>query len=149
MKFFTTIFWMLLVSLVLQVSTGPAALAQGRKPVMENVFFNVIWGSALGGVLGLASAIISADDKSAPENARSGGFSGATVGGLVGLGVGLWVIYQGTTFEGSGVNLAENGSSSPKAPYAIPVEPPLVFLTSPKNPSKIIGFRATLFRMKF
>lgn len=149
MKFFTTIFWMLLVFLVVQVSAGPAALAQNRKPVMENVFFNVIWGSALGGVLGLASAIISADDHSAPEDARSAGFSGATAGGLVGLGVGLWVIYQGTTFEGAAVNLAENGLPSPRLPHTIPMEPPLVFLTSPKNPSKIIGFRATLFRLKF
>lgn len=149
MKYFTTIFWMLLVFLVLQVSAAPAALAQNRKPVMENVFFNVIWGSALGGVLGIASAIISADDKSAPENARSAGFSGATVGGLIGLGIGLWVIYQGTTFEGSGVIITENGWYSPSLPHTIPMEPPLVFLTSPKNPSKIIGFRATIFRMKF
>lgn len=149
MKFFTTIFWMLLVFLVLQVSAAPAALAQQRKPVMENVFFNVIWGSALGGVLGLASAIISADDHSAPEDARSAGFSGATVGGLVGLGIGLWVIFQGTTFEGAEIRIAENGLPVPKFPHTIAVEPPLVFLTSPKNPSKIIGFRATLFRMKF
>ncbi len=149
MKFFTTIFWMLLVLLVLQVSTGPAALAQQRKPVMENVFFNVIWGSALGGVLGLASAIISADDHSAPDNARSAGFSGASVGGLVGLGVGLWVIFQGTTFEGAGVPVAKNGLPVPRFPHTIAEEPPLVFLTSSKNPSKIVGFRATVFRMKF
>ncbi|MCH8077642.1 MAG: hypothetical protein IIC64_17685 [SAR324 cluster bacterium] len=149
MKFFTTIFWLLLVLLAAQLSAGPAALAQGRKPVMENVFFNVIWGSAIGGVLGLASTIISADDKSAPDNARSAVFSGATVGGLVGLGVGLWVIYQGTTFEGAEVNLAKNGLPVPSFPHTIPLEPPLVFLTSPKNPSKIIGFRATLFRLKF
>ena len=149
MRFFTTIFWMLLVGLILQVSATPSAWAQERKPVMENVFFNVIWGSALGGILGLASAIISADDKSAPDNARSAGFSGATVGGLIGLGVGLWVVYQGTTFEGSSVNIADNGLPSLKFPHTIPVEPPLVFLTSPKNPSKIIGFRATLFRLKF
>lgn len=149
MKFSTTIFSMLLVVLVLQVSAPPAALAQGRKPVMENVFFNVIWGSALGGLLGLASAIISADDKSAPNDARSAGFSGATVGGLVGLGVGLWVIYQGTTFEGSGVILVDNQSRPPIFSHTLLAEPPLVFLTAQNNPSKIIGFRATLFRMKF
>jgi len=149
MKIFSKLFWVVLAALVLQFSAAAPALAQNRKPVMENVFFNVIWGSALGGVLGLASAIISADDASAPDNARSAGFSGATVGGLVGLGVGLWVVYQGATFEGSSVNIAKIGLPAPIFPHTLPMEPPLVFLISPENPSKIVGFRATFFRMKF
>ena len=66
--------------LALSVSPGAAQVPIREKPIMQNTFFNVIWGSALGGVLGLASAIISADDASAPDNARSAGFSGSRNG---------------------------------------------------------------------
>lgn len=149
MKLASTIAKILLVCLILQVSIAPGLRAQEKKPVMENVFFNVIWGSALGSLLGVATAVIGAQDHSAPDGARSAAFSGATVGGVIGLGVGLWVIYQGTTFEGSQVQIAGNQMPLPPPVFAVPVEPPLVFLTEPSNPTKIVGFRATLFRMKF
>lgn len=81
---------MLLAAVLLHWAMASPALAQ-EKPVMENVFFNVVWGSAVGAVLGISTAIIGSDDHSAPSEARSSAFTGATVGGLAGLGIGLYL----------------------------------------------------------
>ncbi len=155
MKYMKTTAKVLIVCLMLQLSLGTAAMAQqrqtqqGRKPVMENIFFNVIWGSAVGAILGVASAIISSDDKSSPEGSRQSAFTGATIGGVLGFGLGLWLVYTGTSFEGAEPEFVADQTYQPPPPHEIPAEPPLVFLTSKENPLKIVGVRATVFRMKF
>ncbi len=143
----------LICALVLACAGSQAFAQRGQAPVMENVFFNVVWGSAFGAILGVAVAVIGAEDKSAPEDARNAAFSGATAGGLIGLGLGLWVVYQGTTFEGADQPLVHN-DPGPKIPRAraqalAMAEPPLVLLSSPERPHRITGFRATVFRMRF
>lgn len=154
MKFLSNIAKVVLICLVIQLFAGSQAFAQrGQAPVMENVFFNVVWGSALGAILGVAVAVIGADDKSAPDDARSAAFTGATAGGLIGLGLGLWVVYQGTTFEGSNQGLVDNEGIPPLpqfSPQALALaEPPLILTSSPERPFKITGFKATVFRMRF
>lgn len=117
-----------------------------EKPVMENVFFNVVWGSAFGAIMGVAVAVIGSEDKSSPEDVRTAAFSGATAGGLLGLGLGLWVVFQGATFETPG---GIGDASSPSSVPFMLAEPPLVLLSSREKPWKITGFKATVFHMKF
>ena len=149
MKIFSTIARIVLICMILQAPLVSSSMAQESKPVMENVFFNVVWGSAVGAILGVAVAVIGSDDHSSPDNARTAVFTGATVGGLLGLGLGLFAVFQGATFEGSELQLAD-GEIQPlrSSPVVLP-QPRFVFLTSPKNPRKISGFRATVFEMKF
>ncbi|MEE8555922.1 MAG: hypothetical protein V3T00_08665, partial [bacterium] len=71
------------------LSTGAQAQVTRDKPVMENTFFNVVWGSAVGGVLGAASAAVGGGAQTSPKNLRENAITGATIGGIIGLGVGV------------------------------------------------------------
>lgn len=142
----------LLVALLLLAA--PAAYAQdalpvGQKPVMQNVFFNVVWGSIFGIVLGGASAVIESDRKTAPTNLRRKAFSGATVGGLIGLGVGLWLVGAGVTFEEQGT-LIFSGQDPQGFARPIASNPlPFTLETSADGPFRITGIRATVLDIKF
>jgi len=171
--------WMLapLTLLMLELMIGPA-LAQDdqtpppkpRQPVMQNVFYNVVWGSAFGALLGFASAIESSSDKTQPLNARGAAFEGATIGGLIGLGVGIWLVYGGITFDPNGSTIvdanpmgAEPLAYAPKdftpAPNAEPamvfgtaamdVRPPFALETAAGQPGKVTGFRANVVDLRF
>lgn len=147
-----TIAKVLLLALALQLfAAWPAAAQQEKKPVMENVFFNVIWGSAGGGVLGLAFAVIGSSDYSQPDDARSTGFTGATIGGLVGLGVGLYLIFQGITFEQQGVTvLGGTAQVEPSSWPALAMEqPPFGLITEPGKSQRITGFQARVLNIRF
>jgi hypothetical protein len=137
------------------VTIATPAFAQ-QKPVMENVFYNVVWGSATGAVLGAAAAVIAAKDKNNPPGLRQGAFQGATAGGIIGLGVGVWLVFAGITFEPSGSTLTD-ATTTPRDPIsekalALASPPPLPLIAlefSQTNPSHLSGFRATLVDMKF
>lgn len=143
------------IALAVLLSLAPPALAQ-QKPVMENVFYNVVWGSATGAILGASAAVIAAKDKTNPPGLREGAFQGATVGGLIGLGVGVWLVFAGITFDPAGSTITD-AAPAPRDPIAeralalsSPPPLPLVALEfSPTNPSQLVGLRATLLDMKF
>jgi len=122
------------------------------KVVMENVFFNVVWGSALGATLGVATSILSSPDRSSPSNVRDGAFSGATAGGIIGLGLALYLVYQGITFDPalssfSTYTGAVDHSRPGRAPPAL--DPPFVLIVSAENPNRVTGFSARVFEMRF
>ncbi len=76
-----------------------------QQPPMENVFFNVLWGSVTGGLLSMGWATL--DDKT-PDSERFGPshlstqfLYGATLGGLLGLATGVYLSIKGITFDES------------------------------------------------
>ena len=124
----------------------------GEKPVMENVFFNVVWGSLFGIILGVAVAVIEADRPTAPKDSGDAAFSGATAGGVIGLAVGLFMVATGASFDPQGSLLFSTVSA--RDPFQDPIvlqQPDLPFTleTSHKNSFRITGFRATVLDLKF
>ncbi len=145
----------LICSLLLALAAAPLATAQnagvlggGPKPVMENIFFNVVWGSLFGMVLGAATAVIESDRKTSPTDIRSRTFGGATFGGLVGLGVGLWLVTSGVTFADSSTLFTEVRPDGFERPVAA-ASPPFALETSRGGSFRVTGFRATVFSLKF
>lgn len=125
-----------------------------QKPVMENVFYNVVWGSATGAILGMSVAIIGSSDPSQPADTRQGVFNGATVGGLVGLGVGLYLVYQGISFNpaSSQLQLGAAGSGADGVPLARHDTPsllPFELITADSGPLRVTGFRANVLDIRF
>lgn len=145
----------LICAVLLAVAAAPLATAQemilpggGAKPVMENVFFNVVWGSVFGILLGAATAVIESDEKTAPENIRGRTFGGATVGGLIGLGVGLWLVTSGVTFDQNAAPFSDvrpGGAGGQLAAAALPFS----LETSRSGTFRLTGFRTTVFSLKF
>jgi hypothetical protein len=88
----------------------PNVLPQQPQPPMENVFFNVLWGSLTGGMLMLGWATLD-DAKSEEERYKTSYMtkqflSGATYGGLLGLVAGVYLSFQGITFDESRTKIA-------------------------------------------
>jgi hypothetical protein len=151
----------------------PAAAApRGPAPVMQNVFYNVIWGSAVGALLGFAGAVESSQDKSNPAGARPAAFQGATLGGVIGLGVGIWLVYAGISFDPGGATLTRVAQrtpggdpvayqprdltpdpGAPPEPFALlalaSTTPAFSLETAPGQPNKITGFRALVMDLRF
>lgn len=160
----------LLGTLAAPVSAQDQAPPPRESPVMQNVFFNVVWGSALGATLGLAAATESSSNKTKPINPQGSMFEGATIGGVLGLGVGVWLVYAGITFDPAGSTLfsqndkvADPVAYAPKDLRPNPAEghtprfdsamapAPLAFSfeTAPGQPGKITGFRAQVVGLRF
>lgn len=142
---------------------------RGQTPVMQNVFFNVVYGSAVGALIGLAFAVEASSDKTQPTNTRGASFQGATIGGLVGLGVGLWLVYGGITFDPASL-IVRDGPTPGGDPVALqprdlkpaPGEQviltattftsamaPFALETAPQDPSRVTGFRALVMDVRF
>jgi hypothetical protein len=141
----------LLLGIVLPLlMQAPAYAQQQQKPVMENVFYNVVWGSVLGATIGLAGAIIASPDKSSPTNVRESVFTGATGGGLIGLGLALYLVYQGITFDPANSTFTGiGGEPQPLPPIAKFEDPPFKLIVSSENPHRITGFSARVLDLKF
>jgi hypothetical protein len=145
--------WLRWIALAVALTFATPALAQ-QKPVMENVFYNVVWGSATGALLGAAASVIGAKDKTNPTGVRTGVFQGATAGGLIGLGVGVWLVFAGINFEPQTSTITD-GTQLPsllegRQLALTPLPTPLITLeTSPTHPSHITGFRALVVDLKF
>lgn len=139
---------LLVALLVLMLLAGPA-LAQdtGQKPVMQNVFFNVVWGSAFGATLGIAASVLGSSDKTSPQNVRSSTFTGATAGGLIGLGLALYLVYGGITFDPSASTFGAN--DQPHPPVARFEEPPFQLVSAKNDPFRITGFKARVIDLRF
>lgn len=126
---------------------GPAAL--GPKPIMENVFFNVVWGSAFGVLMGAAVSVVEAEKKTSPPDMRSRAYYGATWGGIIGLGVGVWLATSGITYDpDTAIFFARNGGQDGRVAWAVE-PPPFILETSKDGSNRITGFRATVLRLKF
>ncbi len=119
---------------------------------MENVFFNVVWGSATGALLGAAAAVIGSEDKRRPSGLRRNMFEGATGGGIVGLSVGIWLIFSGITFDPDRSTILSVGRNDTygagRGLYAS-VAPPLQFQTTTRGPLRITGFEALVLNRRF
>jgi hypothetical protein len=88
----------------------PDVIAGRPQPPMENVFFNVLWGSLTGGMLVMGWATLD-DNKSTDERytvnyLTSQFLSGATYGGLIGLIAGVYISFKGITFDENRAKLA-------------------------------------------
>ena len=150
MRFLPPLAKALLLSLVLPLLMyGPAQAQDVPKPVMQNVFFNVIWGSAVGATLGVAAAVIAGSDKSAPSNVRDSTITGATAGGVVGLGVALFLVYQGITFDPGTSSFTGAGGPPPMPTLAQLSTPPFMLITARDDPRRITGFTARVLDLKF
>jgi hypothetical protein len=77
---------------------------------MQNVFFNVLWGSLAGGMLMMGWATlddtIPTDERYTVSNMSSQFLTGATYGGLLGLAAGIYISFQGITFDESRTKIA-------------------------------------------
>ncbi len=151
--------------LLAQLVLAPLALAQqappqmriGEKPVMENVFFNVVWGSIFGILLGAAVAAAEADEPSAPDDLGDTVLQGATAGGIIGLAAGLFLVASGITFDPDTATLFTRNdvdefeqpivarAAAPRTGPALP----FVLETSTSGPMRITGFRTTVLDMRF
>lgn len=82
-----------------------------RKPPMENVFYNVLWGSLVGGMNYMAVSIL--DDSQEKSVRFSTGnmtekfIEGATYGGLIGLGLGIYLSMNEVRFDPKRSRIAE------------------------------------------
>jgi len=89
---------------------APEIMVEKPQPPMQNVFFNVLWGSFTGGMLVMGWSTLD-DSKTTDErytvNNLSGQFlTGATYGGLIGLAVSVYLSFQGITFDESRTKIA-------------------------------------------
>ncbi len=142
----------LILAQLLLAAAASAQVPLEQPAVMENVFYNVVWGSLFGILLASASAVIEAQDKSAPAEFGDSLVQGATFGGLLGLGLGIWLATSGDSFDPKQSLFFVN------EPHFQPVRPfrnvaarsaPIVFETSVGQPFRITGFRATVLDLKF
>jgi hypothetical protein len=145
--------FVLLASAQAQILPDRPGVPAGRpRVVMENVFFNVVWGSAFGATLGVATSILGSADRSAPSNVRDGAFSGATAGGIIGLGLALYLVYQGISFDPAASSFSTyTGSVDPSRPGRATqaLDPPFVLIVSADNPNRVTGFSARVFELRF
>ena len=88
----------------------PYTAMQKPQPPMENVFFNVLWGSLTGGMLMMGWSSL---DDSKPEEERYGVsnlsvqfLTGATYGGLLGLITGVYLSMKGISFDENRTKIA-------------------------------------------
>jgi hypothetical protein len=88
----------------------PDVLAQQPQPPMENVFFNVLWGSLTGGMLMMGWATLDdekpSDERYTTNNMTKQFLSGATYGGILGLLAGVYFSFQGITFDENRTKIA-------------------------------------------
>ena len=83
----------------------PEAMAQKPQVPMENVFYNVLWGSLTGGMLMMGWAMLddakSSDERYTLNHASTQFLSGATYGGLLGLAAGVYISMKNISFDES------------------------------------------------
>lgn len=167
---------LLIAAVAAQLMLAPLAGAQdftpppSEKPVMENVFFNVVWGSLVGTLLALSLTVIEADSPTAPDESGRAAFEGATAGGIIGLATGLFLVATGATFDPDGALLfgkrdpdpfgdsvasqsraSQSGAPQPLPPrlVTLPLGSLIALETASSGSFRISGIRATVFDLKF
>jgi hypothetical protein len=90
--------------------TAPEIMMQRPQPPMENVFFNVLWGSFTGGMLMMGWASLDdskgTEERYSVDNLRTQFLTGATYGGLLGLIAGVYISFKGITFDENRTKIA-------------------------------------------
>lgn len=88
-------------------------MASGPQPQMQNVFYNVLWGSVAGGMVAVGWAVLDdgkeKDERYGLSNLTRNFIMGATYGGIVGL-------FSGVYFSINGIEFDESRSRIAKAP---------------------------------
>ena len=88
----------------------PQMIGEKPQPPMQNVFFNVLWGSLTGGMLMMGWSMLddskTTDERYTVNNMSSQFLSGATYGGLLGLAVGVYLSFKGITFDENRTKIA-------------------------------------------
>ena len=146
---------LVLAMLMAQIALAPVVQAQGymqpRKPIMENVFFNVVWGSLWGVMMGTSVAVIESEKKTSPGDLTKRTARGATIGGILGLGVGIYMSFSGIGFDPQRSTFFADESTGGEsvAPIAMVPSMPLQLEFSEKGPLKVTGLRAVVLDMKF
>jgi len=87
------------------------------QPPMENVFFNVLWGSLVGGMLVMGWSTLD-DSVDSDQRYRFSRLSeqfliGATYGGILGLITGVYLSIKGITFDENLSRIAHNPLNEP------------------------------------
>ena len=82
---------------------SPDLFTQTQQPPMENIFFNVLWGSIAGGTVSMGWSVLD-DSKSSEErykfnNMTAAFIQGATYGGVIGLIAGVYFSLEDITFD--------------------------------------------------
>jgi hypothetical protein len=139
---------LLLLALTLVARPAQAQELAPKRPVMEHVFFNVVWGASVGALIGASSASLAAGQEARPKDLRENTITGATIGSLLGATVGVWLIFNGVTFDPDRSLLF--GGLGPVAQNSYrPPTPPLVLESAPGHPFRITGFKALLLDLSF
>jgi len=129
-----------------QAQGGPVS----QQPVMQNVFFNVLWGSAVGATIGASATIIASQDKATPTGFRDGVVFGATGGAVIGLGVGLILVFNGITFMEEGSNpLGLISQNDPTPPALVSPLTPVEVRMDPDRPGQVSEFRMLVLNQRF
>lgn len=148
---------------------GPGALRPVKlpqKPIMENVFYNVLWGSLFGAIV--ATGVSAAETKGVlPSDFSEKLYTGATYGGLLGLIAGVWLSSEGIYYKEKDVLFYENWDRyfnprkwqreqlqkqklNPRASLpSPPLAPPIVLETTTSGPFRITGISARVLHFKF
>ncbi len=81
----------------------PPMIVQEPQPAMENVFFNVLWGSFTGGILlsgwAMLDDSLANDERYTVSNFSTQFLTGATYGGFLGLIAGIYLSFKEVTFD--------------------------------------------------
>lgn len=91
-------------------NAAPEIIIDKPQPPMENVFFNVLWGSLTGGMLMMGWSTL--DDSTEEEERYGTGnlslqfLTGATYGSLLGLVAGVYLSMKGVSFDESRTKIA-------------------------------------------
>jgi hypothetical protein len=144
---------LLAFALVLALTLGAARPASAQalgppQPVMQNVFFNVVWGAGVGALLGASAASLAAGQQTKPKDLRDNVITGATMGSIAGAAAGVWLLFNGVTFDPDRSLLFGGGGPVAMNPYR-PYTPPLVLVSPPGQPFKISGFKALVLDLSF
>lgn len=117
-------------------------LSAGPRPPMQNIFYNVLWGSVAGG-MGIMSISILDDSKTTAERYSFSSLStqfitGATYGGIVGLVTGVYLSMSGIQFDSARTRIA---AFEPYRPLQVETEQGIIAST-PYDPTRVglIGF---------
>lgn len=97
----------------------PQGMTRAGKPVMETVFYNVLWGSASGLLLGTAASIIASSDKTQPKDFSNYAIQGTSFGGVMGLIAGVYLVFAEINFVQEGALPFDTSATAPLNPWLV------------------------------
>lgn len=103
-----------------EAAPEPAAMTSGPQPPMQNVFYNVLWGSVAGGMVLAGWSMLDdgsdgedKDERYTLSSLTKNFIVGATYGGLVGLFSGIYFSVNGIEFDESRSRIAQGSTPAP------------------------------------